>query len=337
MIEKLKIVIPMAGLGTRLRPQTWSRPKQLIHLADNSVLGHVLDMFETLPDPENVEFVFIIGYLGDKVREYMAKAYPEFKVHYIVQEEMRGQSHALYLAHEHLTGPMLMVFADTLIETDLSFLEDEESDIIAWVKPVPDPRRFGVAEINQNGEVTRLIEKPKSMDNNLAVVGFYYFKDSKLLVEAIEEQIRRDIKLKNEYFLADAINIMLENENLKMRPEKVDVWLDAGTPEAVLETNQYLLEGGHDNSSEVKKRLGIQVIPPIYVHPEAKIETSVLGPHVAIGSGCHIRGSVIQNTIIEKNSRVEDIILRDTLIGQNSHIKGQSVVVNLGDNVEVKI
>lgn len=337
MSQKLKIVIPMAGLGKRLRPQTWSRPKQLIHLADNSVLGHVLNMFDTLPDPENVEFVFIIGYLGNKVRKYMDEVYPEFEAHYIVQEEMRGQSHALYLAHEYLTGPMLMVFADTLIETNLSFLADEEADIVAWVKPVPDPRRFGVAEVNQDGWVTRLIEKPKSMDNNLAVVGFYYFKESELLIEAIVEQIRRDIKLKSEYFLADAVNIMLEDENLKMRPEKVDVWLDAGTPEAILETNQYLLEHGHDNSSQVAERSGIQVIPPLYVHPDAEVEASVLGPHVAIGAGCHIRGSVIQNTIIEKNSQVEDIILRDTLIGQNSLVKGQAVIMNLGDNIKMEV
>ena len=337
MSQKLKIVIPMAGLGKRLRPQTWSRPKQLIHLANNSVLGHVLDMFDTMPNPENVDFVFIIGYLGDKVREYMAEAYPDFKVHYIVQEEMRGQSHALYLAREHLTGPMLMVFADTLIETDLSLLADEESDIVAWVKPVPDPRRFGVAEVDQDGYVTRLIEKPKSMDNNLAVVGFYYFRQSGLLVEAIEEQIRRDIKLKSEYFLADAINIMLEDKKIKMRTEKVDVWLDAGTPEAILETNRYLLEHGRCNSPTVAERPGIRVVPPIYVHADAVVEASVLGPHVAIGAGCHIQGSVIQNSIVERNSRVEDVILRDTLIGQNSQVKGQAVTVNLGDNTEVEI
>ena len=337
MSQKLKIVVPMAGLGTRLRPQTWSRPKQLIRLAEKSALGHVLDMFDTLPDTQSVEFIFIIGYLGDKVREYMTEVYPDLDVHYVVQEEMRGQSHALYLAREHLTGPMLMVFADTLIETDLSFIDDEESDIVAWVKPVPDPRRFGVAEVGQDGWVTRLIEKPKSMDNNMAVVGFYYFKDGESVVAAIEEQIQRDIKLKSEYFLADAINIMLENEETKMRTEKVDIWLDAGTPEAVLETNAYLLENGHDNSAKVSERPGIRVISPVYVHPDATVEVSVLGPHVAIGPGCHVQNSVIRNSIIEKNSEAKNVILRDTLIGQNSQVRGQSVVVNLGDHCKVEI
>lgn len=327
----------MAGLGTRLRPQTWSRPKQLITIADNSVLGHVLNTFGTLPDPENVEFVFIIGYLGDKVKEYMAEKHPELEVHYIIQEEMRGQSHAIYLARQHLTGPMLMVFADTLIESNLSFLATEKSDIVAWVQPVPDPRRFGVAEINQNGSVNRLIEKPKSMENNLAVVGFYYFKQSELLVKAIEEQIQRDIQLKSEFFLADAINIMLEDEKTKMRTEKVDVWLDAGTPEAILETNRYLLDHGHDNSASVADSQRVCITPPVYIHPEAEVEDSVLGPHVSIGARCRISGSIIQNTIIEEDSLVGDVILRDALIGQNSQLKGQSVTVNLGDNTKVEI
>jgi glucose-1-phosphate thymidylyltransferase len=250
---------------------------------------------------------------------------------------MLGQSHALYLAREHLEGPMLMVFADTLIETDLSFLEYEEANIVAWVKPVPDPRRFGVADVDDNGWVTRLIEKPRSMDNNLAVVGFYYFDEGQRLVEAIEEQMRRDVQLKGEYFLADAINIMLENQDLKMRTKKVDIWLDAGTPDAVLETNQYLLEQGRDNSMEIAQREGVRVIPPVFVDPDAEIETCVLGPYVSIGPGCKIRGSVIQNAVIEDNSIVENIILKDSLIGENTRVSGQAVRVNLGDETRVDI
>ncbi|MFO8036452.1 MAG: sugar phosphate nucleotidyltransferase [Anaerolineales bacterium] len=332
MSQKLKIVIPMAGLGTRLRPQTWSRPKQLMRMADNSVLGHVLGMFDTLPESTQVEYVFIVGYLGGKVKAYMDEEYPDFEVHYITQEKMLGQSHALYLAREHLTGPMLMVFADTLLETDLSFLDEEASDIVAWVKPVPDPRRFGVAEVGEDGRVTRLIEKPKSMDNNLAVVGFYYFSEGELLVEAIEEQIEKDIKLKGEYFLADAINIMLDEQELVMRTEKVSVWLDAGTPEALLETNRYLLDHGHDNSKKVAGWEGVKVIPPVYVHPQTEVEASVLGPHVAIGPGCLIKGSVIQNSVIEKDSHVIQVTLKDSLIGQNTQVKGEASTINIGDH-----
>lgn len=337
MSQKLKIVIPMAGLGTRLRPQTWSRPKQLMRMADKSVLGHVLGMFDTLPESTSVEYVFIVGYLGEKIKAYMDEEYPDFNVHYVTQEEMLGQSHALYLAREHLKGRMLMVFADTLIETDLSFLEEEASDIVSWVKPVPDPRRFGVAEVGDDGWVTRLIEKPKSMDNNLAVVGFYYFKEGELLVEAIEKQIERDIKLKGEYFLADAINIMLEEHDLRMRTEKVGVWLDAGTPSALLETNRYLLDHGRDNSQDAANRDGVKVIPPVYVHPEAQVLDSVLGPHVAVGPGCEISGSVIKNSVIEKNSKVTHVILEDTLIGQDAEVGGEASTVNIGDHSTVDL
>ena len=208
--DRLKVVIPMAGYGTRLRPHTWSRPKQLISLAGKGVLSHILDMFNTLPDPTNVEYIFIVGYLGDKIEAYMQKNHPDLKAKYVIQTEMRGQSHAIHLAKEYLNGPMLMVFADTLIETDLSFIKETDSDVIAWVKPVPDPRRFGVTEIGEGGYVKRLIEKPKEMYNNLAVVGFYYFAESANLITAIEEQFERGLKLKGEYFLADAVNIMLE-------------------------------------------------------------------------------------------------------------------------------
>ena len=139
MTEILKVVIPMAGYGKRLRPHTWSRPKQLITLAGKTVIEHVLDTFSTLPEGFKVEFVFIVGYLGDRIRAFMDECYPDLTVHYVIQEEMRGQSHAIYLARDYINGPMIMVFADTLIETDLSFLGGEKSDIVAWVKPVPDP------------------------------------------------------------------------------------------------------------------------------------------------------------------------------------------------------
>jgi glucose-1-phosphate thymidylyltransferase len=194
--QSLKIVIPMAGLGVRLRPHTWSKPKQLIRLASKTVLDHVLDTFYTLPDPRNVEYIFIVGYLGAQIQAYMQATHPELRVRFVEQPEMRGQSHAILLAREFLHGPMLMVFADTLLETDLSFLAHEPADAVAWVKAVPDPRRFGVAVVGDDGWVSRLIEKPQDVHNNLVVVGFYYFKDSTALVSAIEEQIRRECLLR---------------------------------------------------------------------------------------------------------------------------------------------
>ena len=330
MSETLKIVIPMAGLGSRLRPHTWSRPKALLNLAGKTVLDYVLDLFKTLPEPENVELILIVGYLGDQIKQYMDIHYPQVHTHYVWQNEMRGQSHAIYLGKEYLHGPMIMAFADTLIETSFAFLKHETCDGVAWVKPVPDPRRFGVAVVNDQNRVTQLIEKPSSMENNLAVVGFYYFNDSEALISAIGEQIERGITLKNEFFLADAINILLER-GITMRTEVVNTWLDAGTHEAMLETNAYLLDHGRDNSHELKPSPGISIIPPVYIHPEANIEGSVIGPYATISAGCNIQNSIVRNSILEDNAFVKDANIAESMLGREAQVIGQPVRANLGD------
>jgi glucose-1-phosphate thymidylyltransferase len=326
----------MAGFGTRLRPQTWSRPKQLISLAGKAVLSHILNMFSTLPEGCEVEFIFIVGYLGEKIEAYMRKNHPDLTVRYIVQEEMKGQSHAIHLGKPYLNGPMLMVFADTLITTDLSFLANTDSDVISWVKPVPDPRRFGVTELGADGYVKRLIEKPKEMYNNLAVVGFYYFAESKDLIAAIEEQMARDMMLKGEYFLADAVNIMLERDT-RMTTQRVDIWLDAGTADAVLETNRYLLDNDHDNSTEVSHRTDVTVIPPVYVHPSADVRTSVIGPYTSIGANCIVENSIIRDSILEDEAQTGNIVLDRSLIGQNACVAGKPRSFNVGDDSEISL
>lgn len=332
----LKIVIPMAGYGARLRPHTYSRPKQLIRMAGKLVLDHVLDTFSTIPDPTNSEFIFIVGYLGDKVEEYMRLAHPDLNVRYVKQPEMRGQSHAIYLAKDYLDGPLLVVYADTLIETDFSFLNAEPSSAVAWVKPVPDPRRFGVACLGEDGWVTRLVEKPVDVDNNLAVVGCYYFPNSLALLQAIEEQMQRNISLKNEFFLADAVNMMLEH-GLKMRVENVDIWLDAGTPDDVLSTNRYLLEHGQDNSTEANAHKNAVILPPVFIHPTAIVENSVIGPHAAIGASCNIQSSIIRDSIIEDHSTLTHVILEHSLIGQNVQIQGHAGILNIGDQTQLTL
>jgi len=332
-----KIAIPMAGLGTRMRPHTWSRPKPLIHLAGKTVLDYVIGQFETLPRFNQAEIVLILGPNQDEqVVPYVRENHPEKKVHYLIQKEMKGQSDALYLARDLLRGPMLMSFSDTLIETDLSFLDDEKLDGVAWVKPVPDPRRFGVAELDDEGLITRLIEKPKNAENNLAVVGFYYFRNGEDLMKAIEVQMEQGIMLEKEYFLADAINILIAN-GAAMRPEKVEVWLDAGKPEAVLETNRYLLSHGSDNTEETRKRKGVTIIPPVFIHPDAKIENCVIGPHVSIGKGACVKESILKNSIVEQDADIEKMVLERSLIGRMAGVKGRAETMNIGDNSWIEI
>ncbi len=337
MADTLKIIIPMAGWGTRMRPHTWSKPKPLIGVAGKPSFDHLMDMFKSVPDPNNTEYIFIIGpFLGEQIPVYVKKNYPNVKAHYVVQEEMKGQSHTVWLARHLLSGPTILVFSDTLLETDFAFLAEEKSDGVAWVKAVPDPRRFGVAELNKEGDIQRLVEKPVTMENNLAVVGCYYFKKGEDLVAAVNEQMKRGIQLKGEYFLVDAINIMIDN-GARMRTNSVDVWLDTGTIEATLETNKYMLEHGRDNSQESAKLRGVTVIPPVFIHPTAKVDGSVIGPHVSINADCEVDGCIIRNSILDDGAAVTNSVLDGSFIGRHARVDGQPKTINIGDNSSVQL
>ncbi len=327
----MKIVVPLAGFGKRLRPHTFTKPKPLINVAGKPVLGHVLDMFASLDDVE--EIIFIVGHLGEQIEEYVAREYPSLKAAYYRQEDLNGQSTALYLARERLHGPMLMVFVDTIIHADLSRLKSETADAVTWVKAVDDPRRFGVAEVGPDGYVTRLVEKPTDVNNNLVVVGFYYFKQAELLMDCIREQIERDIRTQGEYFLADAVNLMLAR-GARMRVQPVDVWLDCGKTETVLETNRYLLEHGHDTSSAASCH-DYMVVPPVNIHPSARIKNSIIGPHATVAANCQVEGSIIRDSILDEFAVVQDALLAQSLIGRDAKVGGRFRAFNVGEASEV--
>lgn len=325
----MKVIIPLAGFGTRLRPHTYTKPKPLINVAGKPVLGHILDKLKGL---DIDEIVFIVGYLGDQIKDFVTANY-QFKAHYVEQEELLGQAHAIYLAKNLVSGPTLILFVDTLFEANLKQLDKEPSDGVIYVKEVEDPRRFGVTIVNDEGHITRLIEKPDSMKDNLAVIGLYYIKDVQQLMQAIKTLMDKNIQTKGEFYLADALQLMIDNGAV-LRPEPVNVWLDCGKPETVLETNRYLLKHDMDNSSEVSSIASI-IRPPVHIHPSAKIKNCIIGPYVTIAANCEIEDSIILDSIVDEESYIKDAMLRQSLIGRKVDLIGRYRRLNLGDSAFV--
>ncbi|MBN1217642.1 MAG: NTP transferase domain-containing protein [Anaerolineae bacterium] len=325
----MNVIIPLAGFGTRLRPHTYTRPKPLINVAGRPVLGHILDK---LVDLKVEEIVFIVGYLGDQVKSFVDECY-DFKTHYVEQKELLGQAHAIYLAKDLLEGPTVILFVDTLFEANLKRLQNEPSDGVIYVKEVPDPRRFGVTLVNEAGQITRLIEKPNSMKDNLAVIGLYYVKDIQRLIGAIKTLMDKNIQTKGEFYLADALQLMID-DGAVLKPEPVNVWLDCGKPETVLETNRYLLKHNMDNSNQVASINSI-ILPPVHIDPSVKIKNSIIGPYVTVAANCEIEDSIIRDSIVDEETYVKDAMLEESLIGRKVDLIGRFRKLNLGDSAQI--
>jgi len=322
----MKVIIPLAGFGTRLRPHTFTKPKPLVNVAGKPVLGHILDKLTGL-DIE--EIVFVTGYLGEQIEAYVSANY-QFPARYVEQKELKGQAHALYLTREYVQGPVLIIFVDTIFETDLTKLAQVDADGVLYVKRVEDPRRFGVAVL-ENGYVTRLIEKPSTFEHNLAVIGVYYIRDAQWLMRAIEELIRRDIKTQGEYFLADALQLMIE-QGARIVANELEVWEDCGKPETVLHTNRYLLDKGH---SQVVPTENSIIIPPVYIAETATVVNSIIGPYVTIADEGVIKNSIVRDSIIDERAHIEGAMLSGSLIGRDAKVAGSFERLNVGDSSQV--
>jgi len=325
----MKIIIPLAGFGKRMRPHTYSKPKPLVSVAGKPVLGHVLDAFAGLPVDE---VVFIVGYLGEQISAYVSAAYPHLRARYIEQKEMLGQAHALWLAKEQMHGPTVVVFVDTITEVDLTFLNDLEPglDGVIFAKEVEDPRRFGIVIADENNRAVKLVEKPDSMADRQALIGLYFFREGADLVSAIEEMFEKGIQTKGEYYLADAVQIMI-NRGARFLVRSVDVWEDCGKIDAILHTNRYLLSHGRNNDDEIHVP-GVVIVPPSYVAPTAKLEAVIVGPYASIGDNVVMRKAVVQDSIIEAEATIENIVLQSSLIGKRAYVRGQRRSLNVGDD-----
>jgi glucose-1-phosphate thymidylyltransferase len=322
-------IIPVAGVGTRLRPHTHTLPKVLLHVAGKPIIAHILD---DLPGLGIKEAVLIVGYMGDLVRDYVVRHYPGLKAHFVEQPERLGLGHAVSLAADHVDDhPVLIILGDTIFEADLKGVLAGATHSIG-VKAVEDPRRFGIVETGKDGRVTLLIEKPERPASNLAITGIYYFTHGKPLFDALEEIQRKNIRTKGEFQLTDAMELMVQNgEVLTTFP--VAGWYDCGKTETLLETNRILLakRGG------AQEIAGSVVHRPVSVAADAVVENCILGPHVSVAAGARLKNAIIRDAIINENATVEDILIESSVVGENAMVKGAFKRLNVGDSSEVNI
>jgi glucose-1-phosphate thymidylyltransferase len=322
----MNVIILTAGLGTRLRPHTFSKPKPLVNVAGKPMLAHILDTLQALVIDE---MIFVTGYLGHHVEEFVTSRY-SFPTRFIEQSELRGQAHAIYLAREVASGPTLVVFGDGIFNTDLARLNSDKSDGVIFVKEIDDPRRFGVVVV-EDGAITRLVEKPETPISNLAVIGVYYVPEVRHLFEAISTIMEKNIQTRGEYYLADALQIMMNNGH-RFLPQQVDAWYDCGTPAALLSTNRYLIENGRRNVGSVTRSI---IIPPVYISDAARVENSVIGPYVAVAEGVTILDSRIKDSIINSGAHIKSVLLDNSLIGDDAYVTGDFQRLNVGDSSEI--
>jgi glucose-1-phosphate thymidylyltransferase len=321
----MKAVIPVAGIGKRLRPHTFTIPKALINVAGKPILGHIVD---SLIGMGVSELVPIIGYKGGLIREYLSGAY-DVPMHFVVQKEQMGIAHAVSLTRELADkSELIIILGDTIIKTDFTQIP-RAGDNVLGVREVADPRRFGICEV-ENGIIKRIVEKPDDPKSNLAVIGLYYFSDSAPLYEACSRIIEKGITTKGEYQITDALQIMIE-EGMTFRPYHIDGWYDCGKVETLLETNRILL----DDMEQYEGREGTIIIPPCYLGEDSVIENSIIGPYVSIANGCEIRHSIIENSILNEGSSLTNVILEGSVVGAYAEVTGRSSSFNVSDHSQI--
>lgn len=332
----MKAVIPAAGVGTRLRPHTYSMPKILLNVAGKPMISYIIDELIEVKGLDTI--IIIVGHLGDKVQQYISNRYSKIKnvkFEYVEQIEMLGLGHAVYRAKDYLDDePVVIVLGDTIFELNLTdFLASKHSSI--GVKEVEDPRRFGVVE-SKDGFITRMVEKPANPEispSRNAIAGLYYIKDSAKLMKAIEYIMKNNVKTKNEFQLTDALQHMLK-EGDKMITFEIQNWFDCGKPETLLSTNKYLLEKNYCKN-KFKVSDTALIIPPVFIGEDCEIQNSIIGPFTSVGDGVKIKDTILNNTIVGEKSTIENSILQDSIIGSESTVLGSFKRMYIGDSTDI--
>ena len=328
----IKAVIPVAGVGTKLRPHTHTQPKPLIPVAGKPILGHIVD---SVLETGVTDFVFIIGYLGEKIKEYVRETYRDrIQAEFVVQAPRKGLGHAIWVAREALTDceEILVILGDTIFDVDLHAVLSAPCSTMG-VQVVEDPRNFGVAVLDEEGYITGVKEKPRIPKSNLALVGLYRIKEVAVLMEGLDEIIReKRVGDRGEYQLTDGLMHLVE-EGVRLRTHTVDNWFDCGRRDMLLYTNQLLLQRrSHQETYDFPNTV---VLPPVHIDPSCVIENSIIGPNVAIAENAEIRNSIVRNSILGAYSQLDSIVLDHSVIGNDAALKGKSHSVNIGDNNEI--
>ena len=323
----MRAIIPVAGFGSRLKPHTYSIPKVLLNVGGKPIIGHIIEKLIS----ENIKkATFIIGHLGEMIQAYVVKTYPELKAEFIEQKEMLGLGHAIYTAIPTIDEKeIFIILGDTVFDVNLTEVFKNKQTALG-VKYVDDPGRFGVAVV-EDGWIKKLVEKPKEPISRLALVGLYYISDSDKLVKALNNLVKKDIRTKGELQLTDALQLMIESGE-KITTFPVDGWFDCGKPETLLATNRHILKNESTNA-DLKD---VVVINPVFIAPSAVINNSVIGPYTTISEGCEISESIIRNSILGDNAKVERALLEDSIIGNAAFVKGNYKRLNTGDSSELE-
>jgi glucose-1-phosphate thymidylyltransferase len=321
----MRAIIPVAGFGSRLRPHTYTLPKVLLNVGGKPILGHILD--QIIRDGFT-EATIIVGYLGEQVRDYVTSHY-DIRVDFVEQEERKGLAHAIHIARHTISSePILIILGDTIFDVDLKPVIADSTTSIG-VKLVKDPRRFGIAEMN-DGVVTKLVEKPEHPTSNHAIVGLYWIARPEKLLAAIDTIMREDIRTKGEFQLTDALETMRQGGE-RITTFAVDGWFDCGKPETLLATNRHLLDGGKSGYDLP----GVVIVPPVFIDPTARITASVIGPYATIAAGVQVEDSIVRNSIVGEEARVNRALLENSIVGSNAYVAGSFKRINIGDSSEI--
>jgi glucose-1-phosphate thymidylyltransferase len=328
----MKAIIPVAGIGSRLRPHTHTQPKSLIPVAGNTILGHII---ERLLAGGIQDFVFIIGYLGDKIESFVKREYPNIRAQFVVQEPREGLGHALYVARETYQNEtdIIIILGDTVVDVDMQKLLQYPGTILG-VKKVDTPSLFGVTELGQDEFVTKVVEKPKIPKSNVALVGLYKIHNPAKLVEALAYIIQNGIKTLGEYHLSDALmHLIKKGEKIATLP--VDNWFDCGRKETLLKANAILLNRPPFQDTSHLQFPNTIIIPPVSIGQNCTISNSIIGPNVAIGDYTIVQHTILHDSIIGSYSELRNAVMHDSIIGSDASLLGLTHSFNIGDNTEI--